>query len=333
MIVTKYSLKKSIFGAEMVQDEHGPWANHDEVLKDLGSEVAAANKSKLSREQEVASQQKLGNQMMRIQTLEKELAAKHDKWDEERKQKEALDEIATNTQNLLNAEKVSTEQFRTEAVKALEAAGREVKLADQQTKLAKINIEALELTITQQAERINDLEVDRTDEMAEADGAKLEKTEAEAEVQTQAAVIVELQDLLEKAVTQLQEADVKAADLTAQLDRVKQGAAESLVAIPNLKPIVEMMDLADPSKSVQQLWAEAMWPKLSPELKAEILLAYAQSLTDPELIRQQMEMVRSLQADISSASETQKPAASNTEAPENGASLPDLNGTNTNPKD
>jgi len=326
MIVKRYSLKKSWFGAEMVQSDDGPWANHDEVLRDLGSEVAAANKHKTDRAMYEAlvtqcAQQGLALTGLEAQrtSLEDQLEAKHDKWDEMRQQKEALDEIATNTQTLL--EKAKEETLKTTLLLA-ESAAREVNL-QKQLALGVEAVQERDKIITAQAERINDLEVDRTDEMAEADGAKHEKTEAEAEnvllkeeVQTQATQLAEMKEIMEVALKQLKEADAHKTEMESLVDKVHQGAAENIAALPNLRPFEKMQLIADPGKSVLQTWAEAMWPQLSPELQSEILLWHAQSLTDPELVRKQMELVMSIQAGTSSPSVTPQESVSPTEAPE-----------------
>ncbi len=151
----------------------------------------------------------------------------------------------------------------------------------------------------------------------------------EKETETQQRQIEEMKDLLEKAMTTIKSLEESQGEMTKAMEQTQEATAKTMINLPQLKPIEEIIENADPGKSVIEVWGPAVWKQLSPEIQAEIITVYTNALIDPQIIQRQMELMQGLlNPDLSQPVTSPGEPVSYTEAQED-LNIPQETGTNT----
>ncbi len=151
----------------------------------------------------------------------------------------------------------------------------------------------------------------------------------EKETATQQKQIGEMTELLEKAMATIQSLEAKHAEVTQVIEKTQEATAQTMVNLPRLKPLEEIIENAVPGRSVIDVWGEAVWKQLSPEIQAEIITVYTNALIDPQILHRQMEIMQGLlNPDLSQPATSPGEPVSYTEAQED-LNIPQETGTNT----
>jgi hypothetical protein len=117
--------------------------------------------------------------------------------------------------------------------------------------------------------------------------------------------VSDMTTLLEKAMETIQGTEGREVALAEQLEKVTAATDQTLINMPNLKPIEEMVGNAHIGKSALEVWAQAVWNQMSEEVKTELVSVYMGALVDPETLEAQLGgMMVKMEAEASNLSQT-----------------------------
>ena len=110
-----------------------------------------------------------------------------------------------------------------------------------------------------------------------------------AQVGTLEPQVEDMKELLTRAQETIQTAEGHREGLKKDMETLQNQTALTISQLPNLKPLETVIDGADITKSVIEVWGQAVWIQLSPELQNEIIFVYAQAVSDQDVLKKRME--------------------------------------------